>query len=255
MEIKENSTDSSKSLRENMGDTYVYTEGDKLLRSPESSIMARKAGNEWVLEVLGVPYGGPIAGKDYQGQYFTERTNLMMDIGDERPVIYYHGDNPSGKPEMNVDVIGRAKAVRRDSKGLWFEVILDKGKKYAARVYQAALRGAAKASSGTVDYLVRWTQDGELLQWPVAELSLLDAVGGRIPANPYATVSVKALFSDAGIDLPEAFVKDDGESSKTLAVQEDESEDEHQSVSEIAALLDVFDAADKIISNRRQNNG
>lgn len=242
MEINEN----EKNLSKTGGDTYVYSEGSTLLRSPESSIKARKAGNEWVLEVLGVPFGGPIAGKDYQGQYFTDRTNLMMDIGDERPVLYYHGDSPSGTPDTMVEVIGKAKAIRKDSHGLWFRVILDKGKKYSSRVYQAALRGVAKASSGTVDYLVRWTQEGELLQWPVAELSLLDAVGGRLPANPYAVVSVKAIFSEAGIDLPEAFAKDVGDTSKALAEQEDEGTDESH-VSDMAALLTIFEAADKII--------
>ena len=208
------------------------------MRSPETLVVRRKTEDgEWKLEVLGAPYGGPVGGKDYQGDSFSDRTDFMLDIGDERPVLYYHGDNPDGRPEMKPDVIGKARAIRRDDKGLWFEVALDKTKRFASRVMDAARDNVARASTGTVNYLVRRSADGELLQWPIAELSLLDAVGGRMPANPYATVSVKAMFTEAGLAVPEAFMQGVGDTPEMDAEQSKESD----GASEALAVVALYD--------------
>src|SRR5512137_1110698 len=37
--------------------------------------------------VLGVPFGGPIEGKDLDGEYFSPRTDIMLQVGDKRPVL------------------------------------------------------------------------------------------------------------------------------------------------------------------------
>lgn len=155
-----------------------------------------KAG-EWHLEVLGAPYGGHLGGKDAQGQFFSPRTDFAMNIGDVRPVYYYHGDTPGGSMDVIPSAIGKARAIRRDSKGLWFDVTLDKGKSLAKRVYDAAVQGLAKASSGAVNYLTRYGQDGEILSWPIGELTLLDVGEGRMPANEFAAVTAKSLELEA----------------------------------------------------------
>ena len=138
-------------------------------------VHARKAGDEWILDVLGAPFYGPDMGKDIEGDYFSPNTNFMMEIGDKRPVLYFHGDTPWGTPDYMPEVIGRATATRKDGKGLWFEVVLDKTKKHAARIWNAAVKGIAKASTGAVNYLVRRNKvTGELLTWPIGELTLVD---------------------------------------------------------------------------------
>jgi len=184
-----------------------------IIRAPFYKVSTK--GDDWRLEVLGAPYGGHVNGKDAEGEYFSPRTDFMMDVGDTRPAIYYHGLSPDGK-QSNPEMIGTARAIRRDEQGLWFEVILDKTKELARRIWDAAQRGIARASSGAVNYLVRREQDGELMKWPIGELSLIDAAGPRQPANQLAVAQLKSLYDEAGLLMPEAFTQD--EESKVSAV-------------------------------------
>lgn len=183
---------------------------------PYQKAYVKKTDDGWALEVLGAPYGGHLSGKDLQGEYFSERTNFMMEVGDERPVLYYHGADDMGTPTVAPQVIGRARVSRRDSQGLWFEVVLDKAKNFSKRIYDAALNGLARASSGAINYLVRRSADGELLTWPIGELTLIDRSDLRRPANELAVAYLKAAYHEANIDFPEAFVKT--EEVKTFAV-------------------------------------
>lgn len=199
---------------------------NKIIRfTPQRVRPYKTTEGEWRLEVLGAPFGGHVGGKDYQGEFFSPRTDFMVDVGDERPVLYYHGDMPSGTKQPKPQVIGRAKVARKDEKGLWFEVILDKSKKLAQRIWDAAVKGIVKASSGAVNYLVRRAQDGELLSWPIGELTLVDQGQGRIAANQLATVSLKTVYAEAELELPENFVQEP-ERSETELVQEEEAEAE-----------------------------
>lgn len=160
------------------------------------------------LEVLGAPFGGHLNGKDADGEFFSDKTDFMLSEGDKRPVIYYHGKTPRGSNMLHPEVIGTAEYVRKDERGLWFEVVLNQGSELAARVWQAAKEGFARASSGTIGYLKRLAEKtGEILTWPLAELSLFDTGNGRQPANQLAVVNVKALFENAGIDYPESFLE------------------------------------------------
>ena len=167
-----------------------------------AEVKIKKTVDGWALEVLGAPYGGHLDGRDADGEYFSDQTDFMLDVGDKRPVLYYHGANQS-KP----DVIGTATVSRRDSAGLWFDVILDKAKSYAQRIYQAALDGLARASSGAIPHLTRRAADGELLTWAIGELTLLDRTDQRRPSNELAVAELKACFIEAEIDIPEMLLK------------------------------------------------
>jgi HK97 family phage major capsid protein len=85
-------------------------------------------------------------------------------------------------------------------------VALDQASALARRVWEAAQKGLARASSGAIGHLVRVARDGRILAWPVGELSLLDA-RQHAPANPYAValVQAKATFAAAGLDGVEVF--------------------------------------------------
>lgn len=179
-----------------------------------------KAVGDMRLEVLGAPFGGHADGKDDHGEFFSENTDFMMDIGEKRPAVYYHGMTPRGENSLRPEVIGTAELVRKDENGLWFDVVLKKGSALAERVYEAAREGIARASSGAVSYLVRVAENtGEILTWALAELSVFDTGAGRQPANQLAVVNVKSLFDNAGIDYPERFTKS-GELAEP--VEEDE---------------------------------
>ncbi len=169
-------------------------------------------GGEWVLDVLGVPYGGPFGGKDAQGEYFTPETELWLERIPRRPVVYYHG---LAEGESSPQVIGEELGWDRRADGVWFRVALDRGKALARRVWEAAQQGKARASSGALAHLVRVAADGRILLWPVGEISLLDAREHR-PANPYAVAlpHVKATFEAAGLGGAAAFDRHDGDAGQ-----------------------------------------
>jgi len=179
----------------------------KIASGPYKKAYVKKTADGWALEVLGAPYGGHRFGKDEQGEYFSENTDFMLEVGDERPVLYFHGADNLGTPTARPEVIGTARVSRRDHQGLWFEVILDKAKQLSKRIYDAALNGIARASSGAINYLVRRSEDGELLTWPIGELTLIDRSDLRRPANELAVAYLKAAYSETGIEFPEAFAK------------------------------------------------
>ena len=140
------------------------------------------------LEVLGIPYYGPHNGKDADGQYFDHRTQLHEDKwnGGLPPVVYYHGYGANGKPMGKPEYIGRTVSYEDRADGRWYRVILDKASAFARRVWDAARSHLARASSGSAEHLVRYGIGGHIAEWPVIELSLFDAVGGRQPSNNYA---------------------------------------------------------------------
>lgn len=179
----------------------------QIVSGPYNKAIVKKVDGQWVLEVLGAPYGGHVMGRDADGEYFSERTDFMLEVGDVRPVLYYHGADDLGSPVARPEVIGKALVSRRDHQGLWFEVVLDKAKGFAKRIYEAAINGLARASSGAINYLVRRSNDGELLSWPIGELTLIDRTDQRRPANELAVAYLKAAYGEAGIDYPEVFVK------------------------------------------------
>jgi len=161
------------------------------------------------LEVLGVPFGGPHNGKDWDGEFFSPRTDIMLKIGDKRPVLYNHGADALNDPERAPSVIGDATYTRVDDKGHWFDVVIDDALGHAYRIVHSARRGMARASSGAVNYLVRkLPQTGEILRWAFSELSLIDKLPGKREAsNDYAVAYLKSAFEQSGMELPEALAQ------------------------------------------------
>jgi hypothetical protein len=146
-----------------------------------------KAAGDWELDVLGVPFGGPKDGKDADGQFFSQKTNLYLDNFTAPLIVYYHGYSPEGQPMGEPEIIGKTERHWNDEQGHWWRVVLDKANEFARRVWEAAKDGAARASSGSVAHLV------------------FDALGGRQPANAYAVALpvAKATYLKAGTQLPD----------------------------------------------------
>jgi len=169
-----------------------------------------KAVGDWELDVLGVPFGSP-TDKDGHGQYFDANTNLHLDRYPSPAVHYYHGLTPDdrGTPAEIGDV--KSSEVRKD--GVWYRIVLDKTKKLAKLVMEAAKKGLARASSGTAAHLVRFARDGHIENWPVIEISLFDTEG-KYKLEPASNRAVaipvmKALFERAGIECPDNLSDDD----------------------------------------------
>src|SRR5689334_14735829 len=83
----------------------------------------------WELEVLGVPNGGPQNGRDRHGEYFESDTELWYGKPHDLPVLHYHGLADKDAAEL----IGTATPTKRDQRGQWFRVVLDKTNATAAR--------------------------------------------------------------------------------------------------------------------------
>jgi HK97 family phage major capsid protein len=174
--------------------------------SGKGMIKAFKGENgEWMLDVLGVPYGGPHRGKDAQGEAFTPETDLWLERIPKRPVVYYHGLDESDRTPQ---IIGEEISWERKPDGVWFKVLLDKTSALARQVWEAAQLGLARASSGAISHLVRVTKDGVIKTWPIGEMSLLDAREHR-PVNAYAiarpAAKAQILYRQAGIEWPDQF--------------------------------------------------
>ena len=168
---------------------------------------AVKAAGDWELDVLYLPYGGPNAGKDSHGEYFTARTNEHADKFPNPLILYYHGHDADGKPQGEPVIIGKALKRWADTAGRWVRVQLDRASDYARRMWEAAQKGVARASSGSIAHLVRSEKDGHITNWPVVEISLIDAAGKRQPANQYAVAlpAAKSHLQLAGQSLPAEF--------------------------------------------------
>lgn len=155
-----------------------------------------KAVGNMVLDILAVPFGGP-DDLDLDGEYFSKDTDLHLDKFPDPLVIYHHGAN-----QDKTELIGKAMGHTIKDDGIWIRVKLDQASQYAQRVWNAAKRGLAAASSGSISHLVRKAKDGFISAWPLVELSLfdIDKSQNRQPANPAAVViPAKSVYS-----LPDA---------------------------------------------------
>ncbi len=164
-----------------------------------------KTAGDWELDVLAVPYGGPDFGKDAQGEFFTPDTDLALENFETPLVVYYHGFDENKMPMKTPEIIGEVVSQETKADGHWVRILLDKTNEYAKKVWEAAKKGLAKASSGTVAHLARSEWSGEITYWPLAEITLLDTNETQQPANAYAVALpvMKALYAKAGISLPD----------------------------------------------------
>ena len=139
---------------------------------------------------LGIPFGGPINGKDLHGQFFSAKTDFAWDLIPDgaRPLLYQHGLDDTVKTE----VVGRWGVEKVDSKGVWVRAQLSARSSYLNEIKELLTEDALGLSSATMGHLVKVNQkNGEILTWPVVELSLTPN-----PANPTAYV-VKSMVTPA----------------------------------------------------------
>lgn len=165
---------------------------------------------EWILDVLGVPFGGPFAGKDSDGEYFDTSTELWLEQIGKRAIVHYHGFTKDGQPADEPEIVGEELSYEVKKDGVWFRVLLNKASETAAGLWEAAKNGLARASSGAIMHLVRplkqtdrKAQGGHIDLWPLAEISLMDISKGTYPSNSYA-VALPALtkrFKAANLKL------------------------------------------------------
>jgi hypothetical protein len=172
---------------------------------PAAIVGTVKAAGDWEIDVLANPYGGPDNGRDTDGQYFSPNTKFHPEQIPNPPAVYYHGYGDDRRPMGLPEWIG--KSVRRwvDGQGVWYRIVLNKASAYAKRVWAAAQRGTARASTGVVLASHRVDErTGEILSWLNGEISLFETDSGKRPANGYAVAlpALKAVYDQAGLVLP-----------------------------------------------------
>jgi hypothetical protein len=154
--------------------------------------------------VLAIPFGGPFAGKDFDGEFFDRETDIKPRWFRERPVLFHHGQD---KVVKDSDLGTQELDEEPDTEGWWGTVWLDRSARYWAEVDKLLRAGKMYGSSGAVAHLVRKDRKtGHIEVWPHAEQTLTP-----VPANPYARITAsKALagFETAGIAVPDDLRQD-----------------------------------------------
>lgn len=156
-------------------------------------------GSDDTIEGIGIPFGGPIAGKDIQGEAFTPQTDFCIDWFEKRPLLYDHAVNGTIKTAKVGDVVGHEMT----DDGVFVRAELNKRSRYYKVVRRLIDEGALGFSSGAVPYLVQTDANKNITRWPWFELSLTTT-----PANPDAVIySVKATdaldhLDAANIEVP-----------------------------------------------------
>jgi len=160
----------------------TFKAGGSLAAATGLAIKSAPSGVDYEIEGLGMPFGGPFAGKDLANEFFSPRTEFAFDwFGPgERPLLFRHGLDP----DAGLSVIGRVKSWAKTDAGVWVQCQLDKSSKYWKALQQLIDAGKLFFSSGSVSHLVQTNKKtGEILTWPWTELSAVVD-----PCNPMATL-------------------------------------------------------------------
>ena len=88
-------------------------------------------------------------------------------------------------------IIGRVIMAKADDVGLWVEMQISKAHEYARAVMELVRRGVVGLSSGSAGHLVEIASDGQILSWPLVEVSVTTS-----PMEP-RTVGVRELAGSA----------------------------------------------------------
>jgi cation transport regulator ChaB len=150
--------------------------------------------------LLAIPFGGPLGGRDLDGEYFSRNTDIKPDWFTERPVLWHHGQDRF----MADTVIGKATDLTLEDDGWWVDVWIKHGEQRADLVKRLASKAPIFGSSGTISYLRKSSKAGEILVWPYVEQTLTTS-----PQNPLSVSKpAKAWlsdFDDAMIPVQDAF--------------------------------------------------
>ena len=159
-------------------------------------------GSPDLIEGFAIPFGGLLAGKDFDGEFFDAKSDLCLpwfgEIG--RPLLYGHGLNPTTKAE----VVGRQTSLELRDDGWWVQQELDKHSHYRAALDKLVGKGALSFSSGAMPHLVQTSKDGHIDRWPWVETSLTPTPSNALAAV-YAVKSVDMAehFAAANIVIPD----------------------------------------------------
>lgn len=124
--------------------------------------------------------------KDLTGDYFTKSTELAWQGLEPRIALYHHGMDSTFK---DAEFKNGWQLDRIDDVGLWVKHQCDMRDEYEAAVYGMVKSKKLGLSSGAASHLVKRADDGQLLRWPISEISYTPT-----PAEPGTMVqAIKSL--------------------------------------------------------------
>jgi len=149
-----------------------------------------------------IPFGGPVPsadgkGRDLDGEYFDERTDIKPHWFTERPVLFHHGADPTGL--MGDTPLGKATDLTMEPDGwwerIWWTLADDRTKRFANMEAKGALLYGSSTPLETPGVRVKRGTDGHIQQWAHAESTLSFA-----PQNNRAILRpAKAVLEDFAI--------------------------------------------------------
>lgn len=149
--------------------------------------------------VLAIPFGGMLDGRDFDGEYFSKRTDIKPDWFSERPVLWHHGTDDF----MGDRVIGKATDLEEEDDGWWVDVWLKRGERYADLIAALSQKAPLYGSSGTIAYLKKTAPDGEIMVWPYVEQTLTTTPSNLLSVARPAK-ALLAAYDSADIGLSPA---------------------------------------------------
>lgn len=172
------------------------------MADPQIAAVKFAEGSTDTIEGIGIPFGGPLAGKDIHGDDFGPDTDFCLDWFDKRPLLYEHGTDK----KLQHTKIGTVTSYETRDDGIWVQAQLDTASRYKKMVEKLIDKQALYFSGGALDYLIAGSKSDpkHATRWPWVELSLTPK-----PANPgqpsvYTIKSTDMLahFEDAEIEVP-----------------------------------------------------
>lgn len=150
-----------------------------------------KAAGDMEAWALGIPYGSQYD-KDAQGEWFTPETKLHDDRFPLPPVVHYHGMDKNGRP-IDPEFIGETVSYEDRGDGRWYKILFDAASELARETWEGVKNMTAVVSSGS-NTLSRVLNTGEIVHWPVSELSVWDNVSGLNPQSKDNAIAIPAKY-------------------------------------------------------------
>ena len=85
-----------------------------------------------LIEGLAIPFGGPFDGKDFDGEFFSKDTDLLLDDYPTRPLRFQHGKDKA----IEYAKVGTQVSQKMTDAGWWISAQLDKADKYGKMVME-----------------------------------------------------------------------------------------------------------------------
>ena len=138
-----------------------------------------------VVRAVGIPFTSPFKdNRDLTAEYFTPNTDLG--VLTQVPLYFHHAELAEQYPQLAHffrQPLGRAIKAEVTDEGVIFDIIIEKHHKYVNMLRRLIEMGVLQVSSGAYPFTVVKGNDGEILSWHIAELSLTPSA-----ANPDARI-------------------------------------------------------------------